>query len=511
MRAKVSSLFVALAAAQAASIHGTVTDYDSGLVLSRALVEIEPATGTPGRPDSVRTDRYGNFEFHSMAEGAYYIRVSRRYYVPVEYGQKRWNSAGMPVAVTEDKVPFLDIRLFRYGALAGAIVDENNVGVPEMEVAAYRNTRPPQLIATTAADERGAFRVYGLEPGFYLLRSLGSRSGEGSFLPTFAHETLAVDQAYPSEVTLGHETGGILLRPTQGTVFTLRVDISHPPDTPPVTLTLVSEMFRKTLHSYNAVFSGLVPGPYEIIAESEATPDDPKRGLYAKISIDRDTSLTYSMAEVRPTSFSLSTGLAAATDIRDFQALARRDYQVLARRNDLAGTGPTVALNLEAARALLPPGPWQLALLPPAGFYVQSFSGPGPFTVARGQRADGWNDIVTGGSLFGFDSVRWVLSANCGSVRGVVKSEGAPAAGAPVFLENLDLPVERRILETYATRADMQGRYRITGLAPGNYRVLASFGYLKVDSSIMSAANTRSFTLEGRTEAVEDLDLYVVP
>ena len=50
----------------------------------------------------------------------------------------------MPVTVGENDSAVLNIRLPRYGAIAGTVLDENDVGLPEHDVIAYRNTQPPR-------------------------------------------------------------------------------------------------------------------------------------------------------------------------------------------------------------------------------------------------------------------------------------------------------------------------------------------------------------------------------
>ena len=51
------------------------------------------------------------------------------------------------------------IRMRRYAAISGTVVDENDVGQPQFEVAAYRsNVLPLQPVAIGTADERGGFR-----------------------------------------------------------------------------------------------------------------------------------------------------------------------------------------------------------------------------------------------------------------------------------------------------------------------------------------------------------------
>ena len=115
-------------AASAALIRGNVVENQSGKPLARAVVTLTPVQGTPGGAQSVHTNGYGTFSFESLAGGGYVIRVSKLGFMPMEYGQKQWNSAGRPVFVTSDASESVTIRLPRYGAVSGTIVDENDVG-----------------------------------------------------------------------------------------------------------------------------------------------------------------------------------------------------------------------------------------------------------------------------------------------------------------------------------------------------------------------------------------------
>src|ERR1039457_5235457 len=140
-------------------------------------------------------------------------------FAPVQYGQKRWFSPGMPIALAEGDTADLTIRLPRYGAIAGTVLDENDVGLPDHEVAVYTNTRPPKLLARARTDERGMYRLFGLQPGAYLVRSLSKTYEDGGYLPTFFRDSPTVEQAHSVEVTLDQEVDHVDFHAAPGRLF----------------------------------------------------------------------------------------------------------------------------------------------------------------------------------------------------------------------------------------------------------------------------------------------------
>jgi hypothetical protein len=286
-------------------------------------------------------------------------------------------------------------------------------------------------------------------------------------------------------------------------LFTITVEAITIPPNPsmplPVTMTLASELGRETVQSSTHRFGPLPPGQYELFLRAPLENNMGFQGDYRRITLAQDTIVKVVLRQENPTPFTFDGGPSLGAN----QGLIR----VLARRNDLAGPGPAEVLNLANDRILLPAGPWQFAVQPNPAFYVSSFSGPRvpPPTELR---PDGWNDYVVGE---GSNTAKFTLSSNPGGLHGTVKSGGTPVVGAPVFLEPADLEPLRRVTDSLATRTDIQGNYYFTGLTPGSYRVLSTFEYLAVDSTIMSNAGAREFTIESGQSLQRDLDLYVIP
>ncbi len=493
-------LVLAIAGLRAADIKGTVVENQSGHPVARVAVALETVPGGSGLKLSARTNINGFFEFSNLPAGAYMLTAARVGFATVQYGQKQWKSAGMPVIVGENDSAALSIRLPRFGAITGTVLDENDVGLPDHDVIAYRNTQPPTPASRATSDDRGMFRISGLEPGEYLVRTAGKRYDDISYVPTFAKESQTVGQAFPVQVELDQQVDRSDVRPATGRLFTLTVEaITVPPDPSeplPVTMTLASELGRETIQGNVHRFGPLPVGEYEVFSQAPLDRRPGFQGDYRKVNLTQDTTLKFVLHEEGDVVFAFEGASAASGN--------PGSIQVLARRKDLAGPGADQVLKLANNRAHLSAGPWQLALQPNPAFYASGFSSSRNLPSGD-SRADGWNDFAGG------VGVRFTLSGSPGAIHGTVKSAGAPVIGAPVFLEPVDLEPARRVTDTFATRTDVNGQYRFNGLAPGNYRVLSSFEYVKVDPAIMSQAAAKQVIVENTHDLQQDLDLFMLP
>src|SRR5579883_1490191 len=140
-------------ALRAATIRGVVVEDATGHPLARALIVAHPVAGATAEMRSVRSDSNGRFELAGLPPGAYLLLASRRGFAPVPYGQKQGKGSGVPLEVGENSEASVEIRLPRYGAISGAVLDENDVGLPDCEVIAYRDSHPPAPAAHATTDD----------------------------------------------------------------------------------------------------------------------------------------------------------------------------------------------------------------------------------------------------------------------------------------------------------------------------------------------------------------------
>jgi hypothetical protein len=489
------------AALQGAVIRGSVVENQSGHFLARAVVSLEPVAGSAGPHLSVRTNASGFFEFANLPAGTYLIAAARRAFAPVQYGQKHWRASGVPIVIADNDSTFLNIRLPRLGAIAGTLLDENDVGLPDHDVAVYTDARPPTLLTRARTDDRGMYRFFGLDPGAYLVRTLTKSDEEGAYLPTFFRDVAILDQAIPVDVTLDQQVDNVNIRPALGRLFTV-AGRAFTPGQSGITVTMVSDMGTETADTDftgNFHFNPAAPGQYELLAVS--TLGRLSFAAYQPLSLDRDQpNLSLPLSNYPTIQFAFEDTKGVPIDGRQFQ--------VLLRHKDLSGAGKAETMRGGAARTGVLPGRYDAALGPAPAWYVVSVSGPRPEGLDAG-RADGWNEIILPPNSA--NTLKFVLSPSPATLHGVVRDGGgAPVAGIPVFLEAYDLERRKRVKDFQILRTDINGGYRFTGLAPGSYRLLATFDYRTPDAQVMELPVVKMAKLDEGRDAIQDLDQYVV-
>jgi len=495
-------LILAFAATlQGAAIRGSVVENQTGHFLARAAVGLEPVSGSAGPHLSVRSNASGFFEFANIPAGTYLITAARHGFAPVQYGQKHWRASGVPIVIAENDSTILNIRLPRLGSIAGALFDENDVGLPDHDVAIYTDARPPLLLTRARTDDRGMYRFFGLDPGAYLVRTLTKSDDEGAYLPTFYKDAAAPDQAIAVDVTLDQQVDNVNIRPTLGRLFTVAGRAFTPGQTS-ATVTMVSDMGAETADmdsNGNFHFNPAAPGQYELQAVS--TSGRASYATYQPLSLDRDQpNLSLALSNYPAIQFAFEDTKGVPID--------GRQLQVLLRRKDLSGPGKPETMRGAAGRTNVLPGRYDVALAPAPAWYVVSVSGPRPEDLDPG-RADGWNEIILPPSSA--STLKFVLSASPGTLHGVVRdSGGAPVAGIPVFLEAYDLDRRKRVKDFEILRTNTNGGYRFTGLAPGSYRLLATFDYRTPEAQVMELPVVKTAKVDEGRDTVQDLEQYVV-
>ncbi len=131
--------------------------------------------------------------------------------------------------VTEDSTIFAELHMRHKGAVTGRVLDENGVGISDAPVLAYRARLPIRLAGSAITDDRGVYRIHGLEPGKYWVRSGAFVLEDGTgVLPTFGPESLESREARIHVVALDSDTPDADVRRSKADCSGLRECCSAP-------------------------------------------------------------------------------------------------------------------------------------------------------------------------------------------------------------------------------------------------------------------------------------------
>ena len=118
------------------------------------------------------TDARGRFSVAALRSGRYYVSVSKPGYVNLTYGQLRANSQGTPIPLGDGETREIAMQLPRGGVITGMVLDERgepavNAFVRVMRFMPGAAERRPQETGGDNTDDRGIYRVHSLQPGDY--------------------------------------------------------------------------------------------------------------------------------------------------------------------------------------------------------------------------------------------------------------------------------------------------------------------------------------------------------
>jgi uncharacterized protein (DUF2141 family) len=163
---------------------GRVLAADNGRPVKRARVFITAAELPGGR--GVLTDDSGVFDFTELPAGRYTLTASKTGFIGLSYGQRRPLQAGTPLQLVDgQQIKGIDFRLPRGGVLAGHVFDEDGDALPGVMVRVMRyqymqGDRRLVPAGTAQTDDKGAYRVWGLNPGDYYVSAITRGDGGGA-------------------------------------------------------------------------------------------------------------------------------------------------------------------------------------------------------------------------------------------------------------------------------------------------------------------------------------------
>jgi hypothetical protein len=184
----------AAAATPTGRLSGRVVAVDTGRAIRRARVFISAAELPGGR--GALTDDSGAFDFADLPGGRYTINASKSGYITLSYGQRRPLQAGTPLQLVDgQQLKGVDFALPRGGVVSGRVSDETGDVMPGVmvQVMRYQYQQGDRRLVPAGqaqSDDRGVYRVWGLNPGDYYVSAVARNEG----LPGRANAALVAQQ-----------------------------------------------------------------------------------------------------------------------------------------------------------------------------------------------------------------------------------------------------------------------------------------------------------------------------
>ncbi len=208
---------------QLSIIAGTVRSANTGEPLKKAHVLLNrQSDGSNEHPLSATTDATGHFCIDKIPAGKYDLAIEHANYVYMQYGQDQPDQPGAILSLAPgQKITDLLFRLHRAAVITGRVLDEDGDPVLDVSVTALAHTLVRGKVkshyrASEKTNDLGEYRIYGLEPGRYLVLASPPRVSpwrepdeQAAFLPTYYPGTTESARASTIEVKSGDEITGI--------------------------------------------------------------------------------------------------------------------------------------------------------------------------------------------------------------------------------------------------------------------------------------------------------------
>ncbi|HLJ90257.1 MAG TPA: carboxypeptidase-like regulatory domain-containing protein [Candidatus Angelobacter sp.] len=522
-----------LALAEPSSLAGRVINSVSNDPVPGARVFLgeNRDNGIPEPKESTLADASGYFSFKNVKPGYYTLSAAHKGYLAAQSWMTSSEEASSdPAATGETKLKDIPVRMTPASVITGKILGEDGEPLPNAIVLAIsaRFARGRMILTPTGrvyTDDRGEYRLYDLPPGRYYVSAIFRRMNAGrertallessvpldaGYAPTYYPKATQFSDAMPLNLAPGGTLQGIdvvLSNVTsvriQGRVLTS--NRLQGAETVTVSLTPVdlSALAKYSRHSAEVKASGdfelrsVHPGTYFLTA------DWINEGVHysATHTVDVGKSniegLLLTLQPARSIRGTVQIEGQQGSKVPPFNVVLRTAGPGAAKMEDTGGVGPDGAFKIEN----LPPDRYLVGITGlDSNLYLKS-----AYFNAKNVLESG---IDVGGSTDA--SLDLVLSASGGNIDGVVLQENEQAAAkAQIVLMPEGGSEADGLYRT--TTADASGKFSLNGIAPGNYRLLASNDFDSAEEAIVFGRLGEQISIEENGHQTVKLNFVELP
>jgi hypothetical protein len=453
-----------------------VSDESPDRPIPRAIVTLSGGGLTLGRTAITGTD--GRFTFGNLPEGDFTVRATKGGYIPAPYGARRPGRPGTPLTVSAGQTSDVRIRLPRGAVITGTVRAATGEPAPGLVVEIVpvprvaTNLRVNVVPQSAITDDRGAYRVYGLLPGDYLVAAIPPRPGffASASLPGMEMRSMGTNnltRRSSAEIDAIFRDLQTRSPPVRGSIGTLPAGPARPAESPPAQPTF----------GFAPVY---YPGTVQVGQASKITirQAEEREGVDIAVDLVRTTTvegvvsnphgavpavgLSIQAADPRPNGAPLAAPVLSKSPGPDgrfeYSGLTPGRYVIWARSREGVPTGPAIAGGRGGGS------------IPGAGGSPAQLWAMAEIT-ASGEPISGVI-LVLQPTLAIAGQVRFDASAldkpgNLSNVRVSLMSETAPPGGMGNLTNFGGVPIP-------AAPVQPDGTFRLTGIVPGTYRLSAT-------------------------------------
>jgi protocatechuate 3,4-dioxygenase beta subunit len=450
---------------------------------------------TRGREPVVATDADGRFEFTGVPAGRYGLEATKLLHLTGQYGSERSGPPSTRIRIADGRtLADLDILLPTGSAITGTVVDEAGEPVAGIVVRALRPRDSTELRLASAfgasserTDDRGRFRLFGLRPGTYFVAAsansgIGTTEAREGWAATLYPGTTDAALASALRIDAGRDLSGI------------NITLGPPPTTRVTGFALDADGLpaRGVLLSASQRTGALLLEP----RTTTAGPD----GAFTFPSVPPGEYVVQTTGPIgglgfadlgRAFHFGMAYVTVGDTDPRPVTVRAGRGSVVEGRVVAESGGSTTVSITTIPTdfdrSPILGIAPIGLTMRSDGAFHLEGVTGPRRIVKVGGPDESYLRSAVVNGR----DALDTPFDFGLGGeafrdVEVVVANDSASLSGQVV--DARQNPVEQYVVRVFSTdpahwfprsqrvkvaRAASSGRFRLAGVPPGDYWMVA--------------------------------------